>query len=221
MFTAWKVALGNRNFNISLFVSLAGLILFASVLPYYFIHILLPKPGAPFHDPVLNFFTPKDWSMEIFVGIYLATVLSLAFNITKPYTILLGIQTYVVVNFMRLTSLYLFTLEAPDGIIPLSDPFLTKFAYGQPVFVKDLFFSGHISTLAILFFIEDRKYLKSFILLSMIFVAVLLAWQRVHYSIDMAAAPVFTWLVYRLFDKLNPTIIQGYKRGVWEGKPII
>jgi hypothetical protein len=192
------------------------LILFAAFLPYYFINILLPKPGFPLNDPVLNFFTPKDWSIEIFVGIYFATVLSLIFNATKPYTILLGIQTYVIVNFMRLTSLYLFTLEAPIGIIPLTDPFLTKFAYGQPIFVKDLFFSGHVSTLAILFFIEERKLLKAFILISMISVGVLLAWQRVHYSIDMIAAPFITWLIYRLFNRVNKVLIKDYHNGLPE-----
>lgn len=210
LFAEWRQALSNRNFVFSLILSLIGVTAFASVLPYYFINILLPKPGSPISDPVLNFFTPRDWSIEIFVGIYLATVLSLVFNSTKPYTILVGLQTYVVVNFMRLTSLYLFTLEAPDGIIPLSDPFLTKFAYGQAIFVKDLFFSGHISTLAILFFIENKRVLKWFILISMIAVAVMLAWQRVHYSIDMLAAPLITWIVFRLFTRLNRLTIKNY-----------
>jgi hypothetical protein len=209
-FGEWRLALSNRNFVFSLILSLIGVIAFASFLPYYFINILLPKPGSPISDPVLNFFTPRDWSIEIFVGIYLATVLSLVFNSTKPYTILVGLQTYVIVNFMRLTSLYLFTLEAPDGIIPLSDPFLTKFAYGQPIFVKDLFFSGHISTLAILFFIENKRVLKWFILISMIAVALMLAWQRVHYSIDMLAAPLITWIVFRLFTRLNRLTIKNY-----------
>jgi hypothetical protein len=210
LFVEWRQALSNRNFVFSLILSLIGVTAFASVLPYYFINILLPKPGSPISDPVLNFFTPRDWSIEIFVGIYLATVLSLVFNSTKPYTILVGLQTYVIVNFMRLTSLYLFTLEAPDGIIPLSDPFLTKFAYGQAIFVKDLFFSGHISTLAILFFIENKRVLKWFILISMIAVAVMLAWQRVHYSIDMLAAPLITWIVFRLFTRLNRLTIKNY-----------
>jgi hypothetical protein len=211
MMKEWKQALRDKNFIISFVIGLIGLWAFATILPFYFINILLPKPGVTLSDPILNFFSPKDWSIEIFIGIYLATILSLAFNANKPYSILVGIQTYVVVNFMRLTSLYLFTLEAPDGTIPLSDPFLTKFAYGQAVFVKDLFFSGHISTLALLFFIEERMVLKWFMLLSLIFVAILLAWQRVHYSIDMLAAPVITWIVFLLFNRFNRLTIKGYR----------
>ncbi|MGC4022959.1 MAG: hypothetical protein QM734_13955 [Cyclobacteriaceae bacterium] len=130
-------------------------------LPYFFNNILQPKPGVQLSDPVLNFFTPKDWSIEIFILIYSSTVLSLVFNIAKPKAILLGLQSYVVVNFLRMTSLYLFTLEAPEGTIPLSDPFLTVFAYGKEVFVKDLLFSGHISTLFLLFLIEERVWLEA------------------------------------------------------------
>jgi hypothetical protein len=210
MFSEWKPALGNRNFKIGLALSLIGVTAFASVLPYFFVQIILNKPGVQLNDPILNFFSPKDWSIEIFIGIYLATVLSLIVNSVKPYTILLGLQVYVIVNFMRLISIYFFTLEAPEGIIPLSDPFLTKFAYGQPVFVKDLFFSGHISTLAILFFIEKRNALKIFIFLSMTFVSVLLAWQRVHYAIDMIAAIFITWIVHAIMDRLNRALIEGY-----------
>jgi hypothetical protein len=31
-------------------------------------------------------------------------------------------------------------------------------------------------------------------------VAVLLAWQRVHYTLDMVAAPLVAWLVFRFFS---------------------
>lgn len=210
MFSEWRPALGNRNFRIGLVISVVGVIVFASVLPYFFVQIILNKPGVQLNDPILNFFTPKDWSIEIFVGIYFATVLSLLVNSMKPYTIILILQVYVIVNFMRLLAIYTFTMEAPEGIIPLSDPFLTKFAYGQPVFVKDLFFSGHISTLAILFFAEKRMALKIFVFLSMIFVSVLLAWQRVHYAIDMIAAVFITWIVHALMNRLNRTLIKGY-----------
>jgi len=207
MWALWRSELKNRRFVIHLIISLLGLVAFALVLPHFFIKVLLSKPGPQLIDPILNFFTPRDWSIEIFVLIYLCTVLSLIFNISKPRIILLFLQSYVIVNFMRITSLYLFTLEAPEGIIPLSDPFLTVFAYGQPIYVKDLFFSGHISTLSILFFIEERKALRMLILVSMILLSILLAWQRVHYTLDMVAAPLITWAVYRLFQGFDSKFI--------------
>ncbi|MBI1767535.1 MAG: hypothetical protein HYR67_04080 [Bacteroidetes bacterium] len=203
MWALWKDALKNKRFVIHFAISILGLIAFAAVLPYFFIEVLLPKPGVALTDPILNFFTPKDWSITIFVFIYLCTLLSIIFNFAKPQLILVGLQTYVVVNFMRLISLYLFTLEAPEGTIPLSDPFLTVFAYGQAVYVKDLFFSGHISTLSVLFFIEQRKSLRYLILASTFLVALLLAWQRVHYTLDMVAAPIITWFVFRFFKQIE------------------
>ncbi len=203
MWADWKEALKSTRFRIHFILSVLGILAFAVSLPYFFNEILLPKPGIQLNDPILLFFQPKDWSIEIFVILYSITVLSLAFNIKKPHTILMIFQMYVVVNFSRMASLYLFTLEAPEGTIPLSDPFLTVFAYGKEVYVKDLFFSGHVSTLCILFFVEQRKILKWVIFTSTILVSLFLAWQRVHYALDMLAAPLITWLVFRFFNWEN------------------
>jgi hypothetical protein len=81
----------------------------------------------------------------------------------------------------------------------LSDPFLTVFAYGKETYVKDLFFSGHVSTLCILFLVESRKFLRRIIAICAVLVSLFLAWQRVHYTLDMLAAPVVSWLVLRFF----------------------
>jgi hypothetical protein len=141
------------------------------------------------------------------VVLYFSAVIFLAVNITRPATILLTLQTYVTVNFMRMTSLYLFTLEAPAGTIPLSDHFLALFVYGQPVYVKDLFFSGHVSTLFIIFLIQERKPFKFILLVATVLVAIMLAWQRVHYSLDILFAPLITWAVYRFYRAFNARFI--------------
>jgi len=203
----WREAFQNRRFLFSFLISLAGLLIFAGYLSYFFNFILLPKPGTQLSDPVLNMFSPKDWSIEIFVLIYLCPILFLTSNISKPKIILLLLQSYVVVNFMRIASLYLFTLEAPNGIIPLTDPFLAVFAYGQSVYVKDLFFSGHISTLFILFIKKEKRLLKWFIFGATLIVGILLAWQRVHYTIDMAGAVLFSYLVVQFFRTINKRLI--------------
>jgi len=206
MWADWKVALKSTRFRLHFSLAVLGIIAFAMVLPYFFNEILLPKPGVQLSDPILLFFQPKDWSIEIFLLLYSTTVLSLILNTRKPQTILLMFQMYVVVNFMRLTSLYLFTLEAPEGTIPLSDPFLTVFAYGKEVYVKDLFFSGHISTLCVLFLVEQRKIVKWVILLSTALVSLFLAWQRVHYTLDILAAPFIAWCVFKFFNWFNAAV---------------
>ncbi|HLZ15956.1 MAG TPA: phosphatase PAP2-related protein, partial [Cyclobacteriaceae bacterium] len=197
MWANWTEAFKNKRFVIAFILSMLAIALFAISLPYFFNEILLPKPGFRLRDPILLALPTRDWSIEIFLLLYSLTLISLALNIKRPATLLLLFQLYAVVNFLRLASLYAVTLEAPEGIIPLSDPFLTLFAYGKEVYVKDLFFSGHISTLCILFIIEQRKVFAWVILTSTLVVAVFLAWQRVHYTLDILAAPLVTWLVFR------------------------
>lgn len=206
MWADWRVALRSPRFCFHFGLAVLGIVAFAVSLPYFFNEILLPKPGVRLDDPILLFVPPKDWSVEIFVLLYSITVISLLLNIKKPKTILLMFQMYAVVNLMRLASLYLFTLEAPEGTIPLSDPFLTVFAYGKEVYVKDLFFSGHISTLCILFLVEERKVIKRVILILTLVVALLLAWQRVHYTLDMVVAPFVAWVVFQFFTWFNRTL---------------
>jgi membrane-associated phospholipid phosphatase len=200
----WSEAIANRKFLLHLTCWLMGLAVFIILLPYYFNNILLDKPGVRPNDFFLNSFTPKDWSIEIFILIIGAPALFFVSNLSSPEKILLSIQCYVVINFMRITSLYLFTLEAPEGIIPLVDPFLAIVAYGgNSVFNKDLFFSGHTSTLFLVFLIEKRKLIKVILFLSALLVGLLLIWQRVHYTIDVLGAIFVAWGVYEAFTRIN------------------
>ncbi|MBS1487014.1 MAG: hypothetical protein JST43_05445 [Bacteroidetes bacterium] len=203
MFASWKEAFQNKRFLIYFLLCVMGLIAFALYLPYFFNYVLLHKRGQQLDDPILNLFSPRDWSIEIFILIYSCTLIFFISNLSSPKIILLTLQSYVLVNFMRIACLFLFTLEAPEGIIPLADPFLAVFAYQQEVFVKDLFFSGHVSTLMVFFLIERRRLLKWIIFFSAILVGIGLAWQRVHYSIDMIAAVLFSIMVVHLFRFIN------------------
>lgn len=200
---SWDKALKNKNFTVALIVTVLFLVALTRLAPYFFINILQPKPGTTLADPILNFFQPKDWSLQIFVALYLTVLTSILLNFRKPDVILLGLQTYTLVNYLRLFTMYFFTLEPPDGAIPLNDPLINSFAYGERVFLKDLFFSGHMASLSVLYFIEPRKIFKRIILLVLLLVALLLAWQRVHYAIDLVAAPFFTWLACVLFSKTS------------------
>ena len=200
----WADALKNKKYLIHLVGWLIGLGIFITILPYYFNNVLLPKPGVVLNDWVFTLLTPRDWSTEIFLLIFGVPVLFFLFNFRNPEKVLASIQCYVVVNFMRITSLYLFTLETPEGIIPLVDPFLEKVAYGgNAIFTKDLFFSGHTSTLCIIFLLEDRRILKIIILISTILIGLLLIWQRVHYTIDVLGAVIVTRLVFEGINWLN------------------
>jgi hypothetical protein len=205
----WAEAIANRTFLAQLIGWLLGLSLFIGILPHFLNDVLAPKPGILLNDFILNSFTPKDCSSVIFVFIIGAPVLFFVTNFLSPIQVLMSIQCYVVVNFTRMATLYLFTLEAPIGTIPLVDPFLELVAYGgNEVFVKDLFFSGHTSTLLIVFLIEKRKVIKLMFLFSTILVAFLLMWQWVHYTIDIIGAIFVTPVVYLIFLRVNAWVFK-------------
>jgi len=200
----WKDAFKSTPFKFYLGLNLAALVGFILLLPYFFNDVIQPKPGIQLNDWVMNVLEPHDWSNVIFIIIFAAPAVFFVVNYKNPEAILLSLQCYVLVNYLRIASIYLFTLEAPDGLIALNDPFLAKVAYGgNAVFVKDLFFSGHTSTLAIVYFIEKRKNLKTILFISTLIVGLLLIWQRVHYSIDIIGAWVISWLVFKAIEQLN------------------
>ena len=61
---------------------------------------------------------------------------------------------------------------------------------------KDLFFSGHTSTLFLMFLITQHKKVKATLLTISIIVPILLLVQHVHYTIDILAAPVFAYAIF-------------------------
>ncbi len=199
----WRQALNLKRFRAHAFISLVAAALILSSISYFFNHILLPKPGIVLDDFILNLFTPIDWSWIIFGLIYSSVLLTIGFNYTKPFVILLGIETYVAVNLFRFITLYAITLEPPVGIIALIDPVITKIAYGDVVYLKDLFFSGHVATMTLLFLLEQNRFRKTLLAITTLLVAFFILWQHVHYSVDVLFAPLFTWFIFSLIQRIQ------------------
>ena len=199
----WKQALQSKRLRLHLFASGVGAIFLISFLPYFFNDILQPKAGVVLNDFILAQLHPTDWSWIIFGIIYLCVLTVVVSNYSKPFVILIGVEAYIVINLFRMITLYSFTLEPPHGIIPLIDPVITKIAYGDTVYLKDLFFSGHVSTLSLLFLIEGNMIRKTLLFIATIVVAFLILWQHVHYTVDVLFAPIFTGLIYFALLKLN------------------
>lgn len=146
--------------------------------------------------------------MLIFTLIYLSLFLVLSGLINKPYGIALGLGSYLVITIVRTITMYVFTLEPPAGIIVLQDPFIDRVAYGGNVFTKDLFFSGHVATLTLLGLVEERPWAKYCVLCCTVIVGILILIQRVHYTIDVVAAPFITYGIVKLFNRFQKKAIQ-------------
>lgn len=194
---SWKSALSDKKFVIQLGVVIVALVIVISFLPWYFQFVIGPKQGVYLNDPILSLVTPIDFTWVIFLLIYLALFIVLLSLIKQPFTLLLALKCYLSITILRVISMYLVTLEPPIGMIVLIDPLIDNIAYGGTPFTKDLFFSGHVSTVMLLGLVEQRSVIKKLIFSIAAILAVLILIQRVHYTIDVVAAVLITYAVFR------------------------
>ena len=165
-----------------------------------FFQFIQTKTGTTLSDPILNALPSYDLSIPIFILIYGMIIASIVVHYSNPHFMLMALASYCTANYLRMITIYLFTLEAPAGLIPLSDPFVSLIAY-ENTFVKDLFFSGHIATLFVVVFPEPKPVFKYIKLAATLIVAGMLLIQHIHYTIDILAAPLFAYAAYQLIKK--------------------
>ena len=202
---SWKSALKSKRFRsvfiFSLITLAAALYCLALFLEY-----VETRKGISFDDPVLSFFTAVDLTWLIFAVIYTALIAAIFSLLPHPAQLLFAIQLYSLMVISRIAAMYILPLEPPQGMIVLQDPFVEYFGTGSAL-TKDLFFSGHTASLLIFYLsAENRKFKTAFLLLT-ILIAVLLILQKVHYTIDIYAAVMFTaastFILRIIKEKLN------------------
>jgi hypothetical protein len=116
-----------------------------------------------------------------------------------------ALQAYVVMVLLRIAAMGVTPLEAPPGMIPLHDPLVRLFGPGK-LLTKDLFFSGHTSTLFLLALAVPGRRWRGFFVSCTAAVAVCVLWQHVHYTIDVLVAPLFAYASYRLVRLLDRSV---------------
>jgi len=200
-YNMWNAALSKRRFKINLAFTLifiaTSLILLTSFLKY-----VEMRPGVNLKDPFLMLFHPVDVTWIIFIAIYSSLVISLTGLLKNPQLLLEGLQAYALMVIVRIAAMYLMPLNPPADMIPLADPFVQLFGPSQ-LLTKDLFFSGHTATLFLLFLFEHRPVYKKIILAALFIVAFSVILQHVHYTLDVFAAPFFTFCCYAIIKRLN------------------
>ncbi|NOT76141.1 MAG: hypothetical protein HOP08_14535 [Cyclobacteriaceae bacterium] len=170
------------------------------LMPVFYRDVITPKKGILLDDVFLNLFVPHNWSLPIFLILYLAVANTILRAVKDPETVILGVTVYCAVNLLRTLTMYLVTLEPPTGMILLVDP-ISSALYPDSGFAKDLFFSGHVSTIMIVVILEKKRVFKILNALGTVVIAILLAWQHVHYTLDLVAAPLATYGVFLLIRK--------------------
>jgi membrane-associated phospholipid phosphatase len=87
-------------------------------------------------------------------------------------------------------------------MIPLHDPLVRLFGPGK-LLTKDLFFSGHTSTLFLLALAVPGRIAKTLFVLCTAAVAFCVLAQHVHYAIDVLAAPLFAYASFRFARRIE------------------
>ena len=122
--------------------------------------------------------------------------------IKDPGIFLIFLIAYVILCIARIITISAFPLQTPPGIIVLIDPLSNHF-YGKSFITKDLFFSGHTSTLFLMYLCQRNFFKKYFILISCVGVGVLVLVQHIHYFIDVLFAFPFAYLCFKLSKYLT------------------
>ena len=160
------------------------------------------RQGVVLPDPLLRLFQPVNLTWLTFGLIYLSLILALFLLAKNPIRLMFAIQVYILFIIVRILAMFLVPLNPPQYMIRLNDPFVQFFGTGK-LLTKDLFFSGHTATLFILFLVTQNKYFKYFFLAATVIVGISVLIQHVHYSIDVFAAPFFTYVCYRIALSYN------------------
>jgi len=193
----WRQAWADRGFRARLLVTpplLVGTLAALAALVKW----VERRPGAVLPDPVLAMLSPRDVTWPVFTLIYVGIVLAVLLLVRSPVRLLLGVQGYVVMALLRIVVMWATPLDPPPGMIVLEDPLVQGFGGAAEPLTRDLFFSGHTSTMFLLFLAVPGRAARAFFLAATAGVAFLVLVQHVHYAVDVLAAPPFAYAAWRI-----------------------
>jgi hypothetical protein len=191
----WRAAWARVAFRIELAATAGSLALTLAALSWFLAWVETRPDVVVLADPLLAAIPPRDFSMVTFGLIYGGIVLGLGTLATSPRRLLRALQAYVLLLLLRMLLMWLVPLEAPAGMVPLRDPVVESFGPAR-MLMRDLFFSGHASTLFLLALAARGRALRLLLLVATVLVAVLLVWQHVHYAVDVIVGPFVAKAAY-------------------------
>ncbi len=196
----WLEAWNDASFRKKTIAGSILLLVLLTALPFFF-QAIQRRSGTLLDDWLLEWLPVHNMSVPIFICIWAVAALTLVRVIQSPSIFIIGIWSYCFLTLSRMISIGLFPLEPPKNLRVLTDPLSNAF-YGESYITKDLFYSGHTSTVFLMFLVLQKRNDKIFAGTAALAVGVMLLLQHVHYTIDVIAAPFFTYGVYWLTQKL-------------------
>ena len=196
----WQAAWQSSVFRWKFFIGLLGTLALLFTFPAFF-QTIERHTGPVLNDWVLNQLPPRDVSLGIFLTIWATALLLLIRARFSPAVFMMFTYGYIIVSLSRMLSINLVPLDPPVGLIPLIDPISNAF-YGKTYITKDLFYSGHTSSIFLMFLCLRRWWDRLFAFIGSLLVGSLLLVQHVHYTVDVLGAFVFTYPLYWLGKKI-------------------
>lgn len=197
----WNTAFKNNHYKKRL---IAGLVVLAAIFctfPAFFQYIQQRK-GVVLNDVVLKRIPAVNVSLLLLICIWASALLIVVRVIKSPAILLNFLWAFILLSLFRMATLMFVALDPPEKLITIVDPLSTAF-YGKSFITKDLFFSGHTSTMMIIFLCLQKRADKVFSLFTTLLVAALVLVQHIHYTIDVAFAIPFAYLSYAAGVKIT------------------
>jgi len=193
---SWKNFLRNSS-NKKLTVSTILFLLVTLFLLSTFLTYNETRTGTEIHDPILALFDPINLTWLIFALIYSGLLIGVFHFVQNPPVLIRALLTYSFLALIRICMMYSIPLDPPAEMISLTDPFVELFGTGSTL-DRDLFFSGHTSTMFMLFLLAYKPILKKMFLAGVILVGASVILQHAHYTIDVLVAPFVAYASYRI-----------------------
>ena len=192
----WTVFWDSRNKRYQMIIGTVIISTIIFSLQFFFAYIQ-KREGVVLNDWLLARIPPHNVSLLIFALIRGMALFILIRAINNPSIYITYCWTLIFVYSVRFVTLSLVALDPPPGMVPLVDPLSSVF-YGNVSITKDLFFSGHTTTMFLIFLCLEKRTDKTIALIAAFAVAYLLLVQHIHYTIDVLAAPIVVYPCYRL-----------------------
>jgi hypothetical protein len=192
----WQSVWQDSAIRLGLLITLPLLVVTLSMLAR-FLEGIEQRPGVVVSDPVLALFAPHDVTWVTFLLIYAGLFGAIAILMHDPRRLLLAIHAYMIMVVFRVCAMSLLPLDPPQTMIPLTDPFVEYFGTGISL-SRDLFFSGHTSTLFLLSLTMQARRWRALFFFCTAAVACCVLIQHIHYTVDVFVAPFFAYASYRL-----------------------
>jgi hypothetical protein len=199
----WREAWSERAFRWRLALAVPALVATVTVLAA-FVKRVERRPGVVLPDPVLEALAPRDVTWLAFGLIYAAILGALWLLARRPRRLVQALQAYALMAWARMAVMWVTPLDPPPGMIRLEDPLVQGLGGASEALTRDLFFSGHTSTLFLIFLAVPGRRARPFFLACTVAVACAVLVQHVHYAVDVLAAPFFAYGAWRATGRLWP-----------------